>query len=140
MRQNQAAGAPCVTASGDRRITAAGRVLRRWKLDELPQLINVVRGEMSFVGPRPDVAEYIATLQADQREVLALRPGLTGLATLRYRHEEQLLSEAPAGELKDFYCSRVLPDKVRIDLDYSRRASLCADLGILTRTLTAIFQ
>ena len=90
---------PSVTRAGDPRITAAGRVLRKWKLDELPQLFNIIRGEMSFVGPRPDVAEYLASLNGEQRKILCLRPGITGLATLHYHDEEQLLSSVPGAQL-----------------------------------------
>jgi lipopolysaccharide/colanic/teichoic acid biosynthesis glycosyltransferase len=129
---------PSVTRAGDPRITPAGRVLRKWKLDELPQLLNVICGEMSFVGPRPDVAEYIASLNREQKKILRVRPGLTGAATLHYRNEEQLLSTVPVGELKRFYCSEVLPEKVRLDLEYARRAGFLSDLRILLRTAGAI--
>lgn len=129
---------PSVTRAGDSRITPAGRVLRKWKLDELPQLLNVIRGEMSFVGPRPDVAEYITSLNREQQKILQLRPGLTGAATLHYRNEEQLLSSVAAAELKRFYCSEVLPEKVRLDLEYARNAGFLSDLGILLRTAGAI--
>jgi lipopolysaccharide/colanic/teichoic acid biosynthesis glycosyltransferase len=134
---SQQAG-PSVTRAGDPRITAAGRVLRKWKLDELPQLLNVIRGEMSFVGPRPDVAEYITSLNREQQKILQLRPGLTGAATLHYRNEERLLSSVPVAELKRFYCSNVLPEKVRLDLEYARSAGFLSDLGILLRTAGAI--
>jgi lipopolysaccharide/colanic/teichoic acid biosynthesis glycosyltransferase len=140
MVQEQRAGAPCVTRFGDPRITPAGRILRQWKLDELPQLLNVLKGEMSFVGPRPDVSEYIATLDAQHRQILSLRPGLTGAATLRYRHEEQLLSQVPETELKQFYCTQVLPEKVGMDLEYARGAGLLSDLVILAHTVGAIFS
>lgn len=134
---SQQAG-PSVTRAGDPRITAAGRVLRKWKLDELPQLLNVIRGEMSFVGPRPDVAEYITSLNREQQKILQLRPGLTGAATLHYRNEERLLSSVPVAELKRFYCSNVLPEKVRLDLEYARSAGFLSDLGILLQTAGAI--
>jgi lipopolysaccharide/colanic/teichoic acid biosynthesis glycosyltransferase len=129
---------PRVTRAGDPRITAAGRVLRRWKLDELPQLLNVIRGEMSFVGPRPDIAEYLASLDSEHRKVLELWPGLTGAATLQYRNEEELLSQVPASELQQFYCTQVLPEKVRIDLQYAEKAGLMSDLGVLLQTVTAV--
>jgi lipopolysaccharide/colanic/teichoic acid biosynthesis glycosyltransferase len=129
---------PNVTCAGDPRITAVGRVLRRWKLDELPQLLNVLRGEMSFVGPRPDVSEYLASLNAEQREILCLRPGITGRATLHYRNEEQLLSKVPDSELKNFYCTHILPDKVYLDLNYARSASFVSDITILFQTVKAI--
>src|ERR1700693_466728 len=134
---SQQAG-PSVTRAGDPRITAAGRVLRKWKLDELPQLLNVIRGEMSFVGPRPDVAEYITSLNGEQQKILCLRPGITGLASLHYHDEEQLLSRVPETQLKSFYCTQVLPEKVRIDLDYARRAGFLSDLAILLRTARVV--
>ena len=131
-------GGASVTRAGDPRITPVGRVLRKWKLDELPQLLNVIRGEMSFVGPRPDVAEYITALNREQQKILQVRPGLTGAATLHYRNEEQLLSSVPVAELKRFYCSEVLPQKVRLDLEYARRAGFLSDLRILLRTAGTI--
>ena len=129
---------PSVTRAGDPRITAAGRVLRKWKLDELPQLLNIIRGEMSFVGPRPDVAEYLESLNGEQQKILCLRPGITGLATLHYHDEEQLLSRVPEAQLKSFYCTEVLPEKVRIDLDYARSAGFLSDLAILLRTVRVV--
>jgi lipopolysaccharide/colanic/teichoic acid biosynthesis glycosyltransferase len=131
---------PNVTPAGDTRITAVGRLLRKWKLDELPQLFNVIRGDMSFVGPRPDVPEYLATLNSSQAQVLSLYPGLTGLATLKYRDEEQILAEVPSEQLEGFYCSKLLPEKVRIDLVYARSAGFMSDLGILLLTARAIFK
>jgi lipopolysaccharide/colanic/teichoic acid biosynthesis glycosyltransferase len=129
---------PKVTREGDGRITSAGRVLRKWKLDELPQLLNVVRGDMSLVGPRPDVREFLDTLQCSERRILCLRPGVTGSASLRYRNEEQLLSTVPRQALKEFYCTTVLPDKIRIDSEYARKATFVTDLAILLLTLKAV--
>lgn len=129
---------PSVTRAEDPRITGVGRILRKWKLDELPQLLNVVRGEMSFVGPRPDVSRYLECLNEAQRQILQLRPGITGSATLRYRNEEQLLSQVPSGELEHFYCTQVLPEKVRLDLDYAQTAGFSSDLAILFRTFLVI--
>jgi lipopolysaccharide/colanic/teichoic acid biosynthesis glycosyltransferase len=131
---------PSVTRAKDPRITAAGRLLRKWKLDELPQLFNVVRGDMSFVGPRPDVSRYLESLDDAQKQVLHLRPGITGSATLRYRNEEQLLAQVPAGQLESFYCTQVLPEKVRLDLDYARNAGFISDVAILFRTFRAILN
>ena len=127
-----------LTRAGDPRITRVGRFLRKWKLDELPQLFNVVRGDMSFVGPRPAVAEYINRLNGPQKQILQLRPGLTGSATLRYRNEEALLAQVPEAELASYYCSQVLPHKVSLDLEYARRASLASDIVILLQTACAI--
>lgn len=131
---------PSVTRAGDPRITAVGRLLRRWKLDELPQLLNVIRGEMSLVGPRPDVPQYLASLNPAQRQILCLRPGLTGLATLHYANEEQLLSKIPRERLEYFYCNEVLPEKVRIDLEYAQTAGFLTDLTILFLTARTILR
>jgi len=128
-----------VTRSGDSRITRVGRWLRKSKLDELPQLVNVISGDMSLVGPRPDVPEYYQLLDSACREVLRLRPGLTGAASIQFRNEEELLAQVPPAELVSFYTGTLLPRKVRTDLAYARRASLFTDLGILFRTAGAIF-
>ena len=105
-----------VTTAGDARITRVGRLLRRAKLDELPQLINVLKGDMSFVGPRPDVPAFADTLAGEDRIILSVRPGITGPATLKYRDEETLLAEADDPEA---YNSEVIyPDKVRINREY----------------------
>ena len=117
-----------------------GRVLRKWKLDELPQLLNVIRGEMSFVGPSPDVPEYLASLNPAQRQILCLCPGLTGLATLHYCYEEQLLSEIPSEQLEYFYCNKILPEKVRVDLEYAQTAGFLSDLTILFLTARTILR
>jgi lipopolysaccharide/colanic/teichoic acid biosynthesis glycosyltransferase len=93
---------------------------------------------MSFVGPRPDVAEYLESLNGEQQKILCLRPGITGLASLHYHDEEQLLSSVPDTQLKSFYCTQVLPEKVRIDLDYARSAGFLSDLAILFRTARVI--
>jgi lipopolysaccharide/colanic/teichoic acid biosynthesis glycosyltransferase len=127
-----------VTRAGDPRVTLIGKILRKWKIDELPQLVNVLRGEMSLVGPRPDVVEYLETLNPAQKKILKLRPGITGAATLCYRNEEQLLSTVEPKNLKSFYCTQVLPEKVRIDLSYAQRASFAGDVAILWRTLFAV--
>lgn len=128
-----------ITQAGDARVTRMGRILRKWKLDELPQLINVVRGDMSLVGPRPDLPEFIAELDTSRRNRMAfLTPGVTGWATLKFRHEEELLADVPAQELRSFYVREVLPRKSDLDLEYASRASLWGDLMILLRTVAAI--
>jgi lipopolysaccharide/colanic/teichoic acid biosynthesis glycosyltransferase len=128
-----------VTQAGDARVTGLGRILRKWKLDELPQLINVIRGEMSLVGPRPDLPEFINELdKASYRSLALLTPGITGWATLHFRHEEELLANIPQEELRSYYVQKVLPRKVELDLDYASRATLRSDLMILLRTVKAI--
>jgi lipopolysaccharide/colanic/teichoic acid biosynthesis glycosyltransferase len=124
---------PLLTAGGDRRITRVGRWLRRTKLDELPQLWNVLRGDMSFVGPRPEVPRYVALYSPLQREVLDFRPGITDPATLRFRDEEGLLAQAVDSEA--FYIEHCVPQKVEINLNYARQANLWKDTIIIIRTL-----
>ena len=121
-----------ITTDGDPRITRLGRLLRRWKIDELPQLVNVLRGEMSLVGPRPDVPTYLPTLRRDAPLVLAVQPGITGPATLKYRFEEQLLASQADPEQ---YNDRVIfPDKMRINVEYVRNFSLANDFKYLLQT------
>lgn len=129
-----------LTQSGDRRITLVGRLLRRCKLDELPQLFNVLRGEMSLVGPRPDLPEYFEGLDAKQRTVLSLMPGITGAASLKFRNEETLLAQVEQERLESFYVQTLLPQKIALDLEYARRASAISDAVLLIRTAAAIFQ
>jgi len=140
MSANPQQAGPNVTRSGDPRITSVGKLLRKWKLDELPQLINVVRGEMSLVGPRPDAPQYIRELSPQQKQVLMLSPGITGAASLRYRDEETVLSRVPANDLEHFYCTELLPAKVRLDTDYAHRANFLTDFILLLRTGAAIFR
>jgi lipopolysaccharide/colanic/teichoic acid biosynthesis glycosyltransferase len=127
------AGDSSVTVAGDTRMTAIGRFLRRWKLDELPQLWNVLVGDMSLVGPRPDVPGYADRLQGENRRLLQLRPGITGPATLAYRNEEEILAQV--GDPVRYNDEVIWPDKVRLNLEYLETASLRKDLGYLWRTL-----
>jgi len=122
-----------VTAWGDPRITPWGRFLRRTKIDELPQFWNVLRGDMSLVGPRPDVPELMGTLAGDDRVILEVRPGITGPATLKYRHEEKLL--AGQSEPDRFNQEVLFRDKVRINRRYVEGYSLYADLVCLWWTI-----
>lgn len=135
-----AGAGPGVTRKGDSRITPVGRFLRGCKLDELPQLVNVMRGDMSLVGPRPELPAFRDTLALEHRELVALKPGLTGAATLEFRHEEQLLAEVPEKDLEAYYEDNIVPRKAQLDLAYAHRASLLSDLEILWRTLFALGQ
>ena len=125
-----------VTASGDARITAVGRLLREYKIDELPQLWNVFRGEMSFVGPRPEVPEYVDLSDARWRFVLSVRPGITDLASLIFRHEERLL--AGQSDVERFYRESLLPGKLDLSAHYVRTQSLTTDLRLIALTLRHI--
>ena len=122
-----------VTRSGDARITPVGRWLRRTKLDELPQLWNVLRGEMSLVGPRPEVPQYVARYTPAQRGVLSLKPGITDLATLEFRDEEKRLAEA--GDVESFYLEHCLPRKIELNQQYAQHASLWRDTRVILQTL-----
>ena len=129
-----------ITGAGDRRITPVGRFLRRLKLDELPQLVNVWRGEMSIVGPRPEVPVYVAGYGAEQRRVLEVRPGLTDPATLAYRDEERLLGRVSPEDRERYYVAEILPRKLRLNLDYVERASFAWDCALVARTLGALMR
>jgi len=131
---------PGLTCAGDTRVTRAGRILRKWKLDELPQLINVLRGDMSLVGPRPDLAEFWDEVQPVDRHVLSLVPGITGWATLHFRNEEKLLAEVPKEQVRQHYLNQILPRKVDLDLHYAASASFRKDVVILVQTCTVIFR
>ena len=122
-----------VTKAGDHRVTLVGRVLRKTKLDELPQLWNVLRGEMSFVGPRPEVPRYVERYTPEQQQVLSLKPGITDLATLEFRREEELLRNVADPE--KFYVEYCLPKKIELNLDYNQRANLWHDTRIILFSL-----
>jgi len=122
-----------ITFAGDKRITGIGSYLRRWKLDELPQLWNVLIGEMSFVGPRPDVPGYADRLEGPERKLLFLRPGITGPATLAYKNEEEIL--AKVSDPIQYNNQVIYPDKVRLNLEYLEQASLCKDLDYILQTI-----
>ena len=126
-----------VTFAGDPRITLVGRFLRKTKIDELPQLINVVRGEMSLVGPRPEVRQYVELLREEYEEILKIRPGITDLASLEYRDEEAVLGQSENPEAH--YLRWVLPDKIRLAKEYMRRSSFFFDLALILKTLPKLF-
>jgi lipopolysaccharide/colanic/teichoic acid biosynthesis glycosyltransferase len=128
---------PAITSATDPRITPVGRWLRWLKLDELPQLWNVFKGEMSLVGPRPEVPHYVESYSPAERRVLSVRPGITDPASIAYRHEEELLTGR--ADLDRYYREVILPDKLNLNLAYLDRMSLLYDLSLLFRTTTAIF-
>lgn len=123
-----------VTVEGDGRIRPFGARLRRYHLDEIPELWNILKGDMSFVGPRPDVPGYADMLEGDDREILSLRPGLTGPATLKYRDEERLLAQQ--AEPERYNDTVMYPDKVRINRYYLHNYSLLDDVRIIIATIT----
>jgi lipopolysaccharide/colanic/teichoic acid biosynthesis glycosyltransferase len=126
-----------ITVAGDNRITTIGRFVRRFKLDELPQLWNVLRGDMSLVGPRPEVPIYVAQYTPEERTVLSARPGITDPSSLAYRHEEELL--ATHDDPESFYRTRILPDKLARSRNYLRNITLYSDLRIILETLSLSF-
>jgi lipopolysaccharide/colanic/teichoic acid biosynthesis glycosyltransferase len=109
-------------------------------LDELPQLFNVIRGDMSLVGPRPDVPEFWETLKGTCPQIFELRPGVTGKASLQFRDEESLLGSIPDERLTEYYLSTLLPQKARMDLQYAKTATLLSDLKLLFATIFELFN
>jgi lipopolysaccharide/colanic/teichoic acid biosynthesis glycosyltransferase len=128
---------PLVTAGDDPRITTIGRYLRRTKLDELPTLWNVLKGDMSIVGPRPENPQSAALYTAAQQRVWTVRPGITSLATLKYRHEERLLAGVPNVEAAYVH---LMQDKLTLELEYVERQSFGLDLRIMVQTLWAVLR
>ena len=126
---------PAVTAGNDPRITTVGRILRRTKVDELPQLLNVLRGDMSLVGPRPEHPEFVARYTPEQRRVLAVRPGITGPAALAFVDEEERLR---GDDPEAAYLAHLMPQKLAVDLEYVESATVGGDLRILGRTLLVV--
>jgi len=126
-----------ITVSGDKRITLVGRFLRRYKIDELPQLWNVFRGDMSLVGPRPELPKYVEDYSPEQKLVLSVRPGITDPASLAYRNEEEILS--PCEDPERVYRMEILPDKLAKNLKYIRNISFRTDLHIIFATVSRSF-
>ena len=124
---------PLVTGHGDTRVTWLGRILRKTKLDELPQLWNVLHGEMSLVGPRPEVSRYVAQYAPEQRRILDLKPGITDLASLHFRNEELLLKNTDHRE--EFYVRNCIPRKLQLNLEYAAGANLLSDMWIILQTI-----
>jgi lipopolysaccharide/colanic/teichoic acid biosynthesis glycosyltransferase len=127
---------PAITFGKDPRITGFGSLLRRSKIDELPQLLNVIRGEMSLVGPRPEVPEYVRLYTPEQRAVLNLVPGITDPASVKYAQESELLGAAESPEAS--YVQHVMPDKIRMNLEYAAHANRWTDFVLVLKTLGRI--
>jgi len=128
---------PSITVGDDARVTRAGRFLRKWKLDELPQLLNVLKGEMSLVGPRPEVPRYVAMYPDELREIIqSVRPGLTDLASIVYRNESEILAQVEDPE--SYYRDVVIPAKLKLCAKYVANRSIWLDLRILWQTFVAV--
>ena len=117
----------------DGRITKAGVFIRKYKLDELPQLFNVLRGDMSFVGPRPEVRKYVELYTEEQKKVLTVRPGITSLSSIKYRNENEILSRSDNPE--QYYIDVIMQDKLTIELDYLEQRSLLTDIKVIFQTI-----
>jgi lipopolysaccharide/colanic/teichoic acid biosynthesis glycosyltransferase len=129
---------PGLTSADDPRVTQFGALLRRLKIDELPQLWNVLKGDMSLVGPRPELPVYVATYDSRQRAVLTIRPGITESASIAFRWEEKLLAEQPDPD--QFYRENLLPRKLALNLDYVRKTSFRYDCRLIARTARALLS
>ncbi|MBI1762594.1 MAG: sugar transferase [Acidobacteria bacterium] len=127
-----------LTVGEDRRITHCGQFLRRYKFDELPQLINVLLGEMTLVGPRPEVPHYVAQYSEQERAILLLTPGITSPASLAFKSESELLAQQSDPE--QFYLTEVMPAKIRADLAYAQRANWLTDFGVMAQTVRDILS
>ncbi|MGE8659815.1 MAG: sugar transferase [Achromobacter sp.] len=139
MRIQQSAADRQITVGDDARITRVGKLIRQWKLDELVQLIDVLSGNMSLVGPRPEVPRYVAMYPAAMREeILSVRPGITDLASIRFRNESEILAQAPDPERT--YQEVILPEKLKLQQEYVRTRSFTGDLEILFMTVAAILR
>ena len=131
----QVAG-PLVTSENDKRITKVGKILRKLKIDELPQIFNVLRGEMSIVGPRPEVPKYAKLFEKEYRKLLTVRPGMTGYASVVFRNEEQILSRYTEPETADV--TEILPKKIKLELIYVSRVSFILDIKIFLWTFLKV--
>ena len=127
-----------ITTGNDSRITPVGRFLRKSKIDELPQLINVLVGDMSFVGPRPEVADYVDLYTPYQRQVLLVRPGITGLASIRFRNENDLLTAS--ADPNRTYIEEIMPRKIDLDLEYIPHASVFYDIKLIFQTFAVVIK
>ncbi len=127
-----------VSVAGESRITPLGAKLRKYKLDELPELWNVLKGDMSLVGPRPDVPGYADRLQGEDRLVLKLRPGITGPASLKYANEEEILAQV--ADPRRYNDEVIFPDKVRINLDYYYNRTFCGDIRLIFQTIFRSYE
>jgi lipopolysaccharide/colanic/teichoic acid biosynthesis glycosyltransferase len=129
-------GLQLTVGARDPRVLKVGLFLRKFKLDELPQLFNVVAGDMSLVGPRPEVPKYTALYNAEQKKVLSVRPGITDLASIAYRNENELLNGVSDPE--KFYIEKIMPEKLKLNLEYIEKQSFFMDIRLILKTLKII--
>ncbi|GBD98076.1 UDP-N-acetylgalactosamine-undecaprenyl-phosphate N-acetylgalactosaminephosphotransferase [bacterium BMS3Abin07] len=127
-----------ITVGGDRHITRAGKFLRKYKIDELPQLFNILKGDMSFVGPRPEVKNYVELFRPDYKKLLRMRPGITDPASIKYSSEERVLAMSDRWE--EDYIEKVLPEKIRLSLSYVEKNNVIIDLKLIFKTLLKVFS
>src|SRR5882724_6515035 len=127
-----------ITYGNDPRITRIGRLLRKTKIDELPKIINVLKGEMSLVGPRPEIRQYVELFRKDYEEILKIRPGITDLASVKYRDEAAVLEQSENPE--EEYLRRVLPDKINLSKEYIRRSSFFFELTLILKAVRKLFE
>jgi lipopolysaccharide/colanic/teichoic acid biosynthesis glycosyltransferase len=133
MKNDAGVNGPMITVGGDTRITRIGRFLRKHKIDELPQLFNVLKGEMSFVGPRPEVKEYVQLYKSDYKKLLSIRPGITDPASIKYSDEENILSVSENWE--EEYQKRILPEKINLSLRYIENHDIMTDFKLIIKTI-----
>ena len=126
---------PGITAEGDCRVTGSGRFLRKWKLDEFPQFFNVLLGEMSLVGPRPEDPRYVKYYKEEERKVLSIKPGVTGVSQILFRNEQELLD---VDDPEEYYITCIMSQKLRVDLAYVQQQSLFLDLLIIAYTVLVV--
>jgi len=127
-----------ITVEGDSRITRTGRFLRKYKIDELPQLINVILGDMSIVGPRPEVPKYVAMYDEDQRSILKIRPGITDLASIEYKDENSILAKSDNPEKT--YVEEIMPRKIELNFEYIKNISIAYDIKLILKTIFRIIK
>lgn len=127
-----------ITVEKDSRITKVGKFLRKSKIDELPQLINVLKGDMSFVGPRPEVPKYVALYDKDQRNILKVRPGITDIASIEYRDESSILAKSMDPEKT--YIEEIMPKKIELNLIYIRNISVLYDVVLICKTIIKVIR
>lgn len=133
MRVNSDKQGLLTVGSKDSRITKAGYFIRKYKIDELPQLFNVLKGDMSFVGPRPEVRRYVDLYSKEQMKVLSVRPGITDPASIKYRNENDILSSQSNPE--EYYIQHIMPDKLKINIDYINTQTFIKDIKIIFQTI-----